>query len=279
MTAVVLGIGTIDVFGTHVGTYVPGMTIGDYGIVGTTMYSFVGTSGMLFGVTNGVVNLTLNGGVGKVTIDTYLIVVGTTHVGTMTAVVPGIVTIDVFGTHVGTSVIGTITGDGGIVVTTIYYDVGTFGMLPGVTNGVVNLIVYGVCGNEYYEIIAAHLLITVVGMWYGAGVTYYGGKLVGTHVFGMITISGLPGTVTITVVGTYVGKNVTGMITGLGILLTVAGITIVDGTVTGDGTGEITNSGTVVGKTVTGTITIDGCPGTGTMDVDGTVVGTQIVGM
>jgi hypothetical protein len=91
----------------------------------------------------------LNGGVGTVTIECFPIDVGTSHVGTITAVVPGIKTISFVGTDVGTDVHGIITGDGGIDVTTTNYVVGTpFGMLFGVTNGVVNLIVNGVSG--YY---------------------------------------------------------------------------------------------------------------------------------
>lgn len=45
---------------------------------------------------------------------------GTSHVGTITAVVPGIITIDDVGTNGGTTVTGTIIGDYGIDVTTIY---------------------------------------------------------------------------------------------------------------------------------------------------------------
>jgi hypothetical protein len=115
----------------------------------TTMNYEVGTFGMLFGVTNGVVNLAVNGKVGTGAIELWLMIVdGKLEVAMITALVPGINTIYVSGTLVGTEVYGTITGDVGIVLTTMYYEVGTFGMLFGVTNGVVNLMVYGVVGNE-----------------------------------------------------------------------------------------------------------------------------------
>jgi hypothetical protein len=59
-------------------------------------------------------------GVGTGTYFVHDNVVGTYHVGTITAVVPGIVTIYVNGTVVGTSVPGIITGFGGKVGTRIY---------------------------------------------------------------------------------------------------------------------------------------------------------------
>jgi len=103
--------------------------------------------GMLFGVTNAYVNLTVNGGVGNDAITVLEIDVGTSHVGTITAVVPGINTTDLAGTDDGTDENGIITGDYGIVGTTIYWLDGTFGILFGVTNAVLNLMVYGVTGN------------------------------------------------------------------------------------------------------------------------------------
>jgi len=124
------------------------MITGDYGKVETTMYYDVGAFGISFGVTNGVVSFIVNGNVTTGAIDVNPIVDGTTYVGTITAVVSGILTITSIGTLVGTSVTGMITGDVGICVTTIYYDVGAFvGILPGVTIGVVNLMVYGVTGK------------------------------------------------------------------------------------------------------------------------------------
>jgi len=79
----------------------------------------VGAFGILFGVTNGVVNAYLYDGVGTVIIECLPIVDGASYVGIITAVVCGITTIDDVGTDVGTDVHGTITGETGIDVTTI----------------------------------------------------------------------------------------------------------------------------------------------------------------
>jgi len=80
-------------------------------------------------------------------IDDDPIVDGAKVPGIMTAVVNGIVTTSVLGTLTGTDVYGMMTGFVGIYVTTIYYDDGTSGIESGVTNGVVNKIVYDGVGN------------------------------------------------------------------------------------------------------------------------------------
>jgi hypothetical protein len=66
ITAVVDGIKMITLPGTVDGTWDPGITTGDCGSVGTRMYYDDGTFGMEFGVTNGVVNLIVYDGDGKV---------------------------------------------------------------------------------------------------------------------------------------------------------------------------------------------------------------------
>jgi len=64
MTAVVPGIVTITLYGTLV-KLLNGTTTGDGGKVWTIMYYEVGPAGIEFGVTNGVVNWMVNGGVGN----------------------------------------------------------------------------------------------------------------------------------------------------------------------------------------------------------------------
>jgi hypothetical protein len=181
--------------GIEVGTSVGAMTTGDGGIVVTTMYSDVGPGGMLAGVTNGVVNLLVYDGVGIEAILVEGIVEGTMNLGTITAVVDWMVMINGDGIVDGRDLPGTMTGEGGNELTTMYYEVGPAGIEFGVTNGVVNLTVYG--GDGKWFTITAHLLMTVDGMCSGTVITTTVGTVVGRTVLGTITIEGLLGIVTI----------------------------------------------------------------------------------
>jgi len=198
---------------------------------------------------------------------------GTYLVGMITAVVCGMVMISHVGTDVGTSVYGMITGLGGNVGTTMTDDLGILvGMLFGVTTNVVCNNVYGTVGTVTYlddgtVVGTTHewtITLVVCGIVTIDDDEINGGKTVGE------TITGL------------VGNEVTTMTDDLGILVgMLSDVTIIvvyffeyDNV----GNGAIDVKWIVVGTFHVWTIT-PVVPGMITIDVDGTLNGTSVIGM